>query len=413
MNDSIKKAPSEVCISMPEGAKYVIEVLEGAGYEAYIVGGCVRDSILGRNPDDWDITTSAMPEQVKALFRRTVETGIQHGTITVLIGQEGYEVTTFRVDGDYEDGRHPKQVSFTRSLKEDLLRRDFTINAMAYSDAKGLIDIFGGMEDLEKKTIRCVGNPMDRFSEDALRILRAVRFSAQLCFEIDVETQAAMKALAENLKKISKERIQVELDKLLKSNHPEQIQVAKQLGLTKLILPEYDSLEEIETTIAWLVRVEPDHILRWAALLAPMGQNTAKTVLKRLKFDNYTIDTVTKLVSFAYESVDSDEESIRFFIHKVSEELYPLLYHLQCARPESNREQLEKNYQIFEQIIARGDCVSLKQLALNGTDLQELGIPKGKQIGMILSKLLEVVMISPEKNQKEILEDIVKSEFLN
>ena len=164
-------------LEIPKNAETILHILEKAGYEAYVVGGCVRDSILGRSPDDWDITTSAKPEQVKALFHRTVDTGLQHGTVTVLMEKEGYEVTTYRVDGEYEDGRHPKEVTFTASLKEDLKRRDFTINAMAYNPSSGLVDLFGGLEDIERKIIRCVGDPWQRFGEDALRILRAVRFA--------------------------------------------------------------------------------------------------------------------------------------------------------------------------------------------------------------------------------------------
>ena len=177
-------------LEIPSSAEKILRVLEENGHEAYVVGGCVRDSILGRSPDDWDITTSASPEQVKELFRKTVDTGLQHGTITVLIDKEGFEVTTYRVDGDYEDGRHPREVMFTSSLEEDLKRRDFTINAMAYHPDRGLVDLFHGMEDMEQKVIRCVGNPMERFREDALRILRAVRFSAQLGFQIEENTQA-------------------------------------------------------------------------------------------------------------------------------------------------------------------------------------------------------------------------------
>lgn len=176
-------------IVLPEKVKKIIHTLQDNGFEAYAVGGCVRDSILGRVPDDWDITTSATPLETKALFARTFDTGIEHGTITVLIDKDAFEVTTYRVDGKYEDSRHPSEVTFTRSLKEDLLRRDFTINAMAYNEAEGLVDIFGGMDDLRTKTIRCVGNAEARFGEDALRILRAVRFAAQLGFDIDNETK--------------------------------------------------------------------------------------------------------------------------------------------------------------------------------------------------------------------------------
>lgn len=226
-------------LEIPKNAETILHILEKAGYEAYVVGGCVRDSILGRSPDDWDITTSAKPEQVKALFHRTVDTGLQHGTVTVLMEKEGYEVTTYRVDGEYEDGRHPKEVTFTASLKEDLKRRDFTINAMAYNPSSGLVDLFGGLEDIERKIIRCVGNPLERFTEDALRIMRAVRFSAQLGFAIEEETRKALKVLAPNLKHVSAERIQVELVKLLMSPHPDYLRVAYEAGITAEFLPEF------------------------------------------------------------------------------------------------------------------------------------------------------------------------------
>ena len=228
-------------LEIPKNAEIVLHTLENAGYEAYVVGGCVRDSILGRKPDDWDITTSAKPEQVKALFHRTVDTGLQHGTVTVLMEKEGYEVTTYRVDGEYEDGRHPKEVTFTASLEEDLKRRDFTINAMAYNPSRGLVDLFGGLEDIQGKIIRCVGDPLERFTEDALRIMRAVRFSAQLGFTIEDETRKALGVLAPNLKHVSAERIQVELVKLLVSPHPDYLRVAYETGITAEFLPEFDA----------------------------------------------------------------------------------------------------------------------------------------------------------------------------
>ena len=232
-------------LTIPSNAEKILHILEENGYEAYVVGGCVRDSILGRTPDDWDITTSASPEQVKELFHRTVDTGLQHGTVTVLMDKEGYEVTTYRVDGDYEDGRHPKQVMFTSSLEEDLKRRDFTINAMAYHPVRGLVDLFHGMEDMQAKIIRCVGNPMERFHEDALRILRAVRFSAQLGFTIEKETKNGIRVLAPNLKCVSAERIQTELVKLLVSPHPDYLRVAYETGITKEFLPEFDRCMDI------------------------------------------------------------------------------------------------------------------------------------------------------------------------
>ena len=229
-------------IELPKKVLFIINNLQLAGYDAFAVGGCVRDSILARKPQDWDITTSAKPEAIKEIFRRTVDTGIEHGTVTVMIGKDSYEVTTYRIDGAYEDSRHPKKVRFTNCLEEDLRRRDFTINAMAYNDDVRLVDVFGGMQDLNHHLIRCVGDPRERFSEDALRILRAVRFSAQLDFPIEPDTAKAVKELAPNLKNISAERIQTELVKLLTSPHPERIQDACELGITKVVLPEWDAM---------------------------------------------------------------------------------------------------------------------------------------------------------------------------
>ena len=310
-------------IKLPDDVQFIIHTLQLHGFEAYAVGGCVRDSILGREPGDWDITTSAMPEETKALFDKTFDTGIEHGTITVLLNHEGYEVTTYRIDGKYEDSRHPKEVTFTRNLKEDLLRRDFTINAMAYNDKDGIVDIFGGMQDLEKHMIRCVGNARERFSEDALRILRGVRFAAQLGFEIDEETKEGMKLLAPTLENISAERIQVELVKMLTSDRPELIRTAYELGITKVFLPEFDRMMETkqetlhhmytvgEHTIHAMMNVRNDKILRLTMLLHDTGkpeyktmdedgvahfkmhalgsERIAKEVLRRLKFDNDTL----------------------------------------------------------------------------------------------------------------------------
>ena len=204
-------------IELPQDVAFIIHKIEKAGFEAFAVGGCIRDSLLSRTPNDWDITTSALPEQVKALLPPTIDTVIKHGTVTVMCHHVGYEVTTYRIDGEYEDGRHPKQVVFTPSLIEDLKRRDFTINAMAYNDSRGLVDAFEGQQDLQKGVIRAVGEPEKRFSEDALRIMRAVRFAAQLGYTIEEETEAAMCRLSDTLTKISAERIQVELVKLLVS----------------------------------------------------------------------------------------------------------------------------------------------------------------------------------------------------
>ena len=276
-------------IVLPRKVLMIINNLQFHGYEAFAVGGCVRDSILAKRPEDWDITTSAKPEQIKKLFRRTVDTGIKHGTVTVLLGKDSFEVTTYRVDGAYEDSRHPKEVRFTNRLEEDLKRRDFTINAMAYNDEVRLVDVFGGMQDLNHHLIRCVGDPEERFSEDALRILRAVRFSAQLNFPIEPNTAAAVRKLAPTLKNISAERIRTELVKLLVSAHPERIRDAYELGITRVILPEWDAMEGVtqntphhkynvaEHTIRAMKNVKRDKILRLTMLFHDMGKQAVKT----------------------------------------------------------------------------------------------------------------------------------------
>jgi len=240
-------------IILPGDVSYIINKLEEAGYEAYAVGGCVRDTLLGRKPLDWDITTSAEPLFIKSCFQRTVDTGIKHGTVTVMIGDTGYEVTTYRIDGKYEDGRHPENVEFTSNLRLDLGRRDFTVNAMAYNNKDGLIDEFNGIKDLKDGIIRCVGNPGSRFDEDALRMLRAVRFSGQLGFTIEEHTKQAAMERAGNLKKISAERIRTELSKLLMSKNPGKIREAYSTGMTKVFLPEFDKMMET-------VQHNPHHI---------------------------------------------------------------------------------------------------------------------------------------------------------
>ena len=229
-------------IELPSQVEWILKKLRDRGYEAFAVGGCVRDTILNRKPGDWDITTSARPEQVKAVFGKTVDTGLQHGTVTVIRDHVGYEITTYRIDGEYEDGRHPKEVEFTADLREDLRRRDFTINAMAYSHETGLVDIFGGLEDLKAGRIRCVGNAMERFTEDALRIMRAVRFAAQLNFTIEEETWRALSAIAPNLSHVSKERIQTELTKTLLSGNPQGVLAMEETGMSPYMTQSFPDI---------------------------------------------------------------------------------------------------------------------------------------------------------------------------
>lgn len=429
---------------IPEKAAEIIRVLMDHGFEAYAVGGCVRDSILGRKPEDWDITTSARPEEVKRIFPRTVDTGIEHGTVTVLMDREQFEVTTYRVDGEYTDHRHPKEVTFTASLEEDLKRRDFTINAMAYNPETGLVDIFQGIEDLERKIIRCVGDPGERFDEDALRILRAIRFSAQLGFVIDDATKQAMSERAETLKDVSAERIRVELVKLLVSAHPEKIREACRLGITRVVLPEYDAIVGVEQhtpnhiydveehTIRALCNVEPEPVLRLTMLLHDFGKPIVKKtdngrdifykhpevsarmcrdILRRLKFDNHTLDRVYRLVKWHGLKYLPNDISVRKALNRVGQDIFEDFIKVQRAdisakNPKVVDEKLAmlaEKENIYRKIVERGDCFEVKRLAVNGRDLIQSGIPQGPILGAILERLVELVIEDPELNEKECL----------
>ena len=445
---------SVIKIEMPQAVREIIETLESAGYEAFAVGRCVRDAVLGRIPADWDITTSAMPEEVKALFARTIDTGIQHGTVTVMVDHVGYEVTTYRIDGEYEDARHPKEVSFTSNLVEDLKRRDFTINAMAYNDRAGIVDEFDGIGDLERGVIRCVGNPLDRFGEDALRMLRAVRFSAQLGFVIDEETKAAIQELAPNLEKISAERIQVELVKLLTSDHPDYLREAYETGITAIVLPEFDAIMKCEQkdalheesvgehTLRSLLNVEADKVLRLTMLFHDFGKpmthskseegvtrffghpdvssELSKEIMRRLKFDNDTTDKVKKLTAVHDLFVKNAPNRVRRCMSKVGKELFPYFLKVRRANilawkedaQEKALSELLELETIYEGILEREECVCIKELSVDGKDLMAEGVKQGKQIGEILSDLLEIVLEEPEKNKKETLLSYVKETYL-
>lgn len=430
-------------ITLPEQVKTIIEKLEENGYEGFAVGGCVRDALLFRNPDDWDITTSAKPEQVKELFKRTVDTGIQHGTVTVLLDREGFEVTTYRIDGEYEDSRHPREVCFTSNLTEDLKRRDFTINAMAYSEKRGLVDEFDGVLDLKQGIIRCVGNPEERFSEDALRILRAVRFAAQLGFQIEEKTFSAIRRLAPHLSHISAERIQTELLKLIVSPHPETLRLAWEAGITAVILPEFDRMMETpqnnphhilnvgEHTLKALQEVRADKVLRLSVLCHDFGKaatrttdesgtdhfyvhaevssQMAKDFLKRLKLDNETLYQVEKLVKYHDYHPGTNARSVRKAIYKIGEDLFPKLLEVQRADvlAQSSYQQAEKLSdlkrieELYHRILEEKQCLSLKDLEVTGRDLIQAGMKPGKELGTCLQQLLEVVLDDPEKNNKE------------
>lgn len=438
-------------ILIPDDVNYILKQLNNAGYEAFAVGGCIRDSILGRVPDDWDITTSAKPLEIKEIFSKTIDTGIQHGTVTVMQNHVGYEVTTYRIDGEYEDSRHPKEVIFTSDLLEDLKRRDFTINAMAYNEETGLIDAFGGIQDIENKIIRCVGNPVCRFEEDALRMMRAVRFSAQLGYEIEEETRKAIKVLASNLKNISAERIQVELVKLLVSDHPDYLREAYKLGMTEIFFPEFDKAMKMEQKnphhkytvgehmLHSLEYTKKDKVMRLSMVLHDIGkpetwsmdeegihhfyghceagEEIARRVLRRLRFDNDTLGKVCKLVKYHDRKLSVKPEKLRRSIAEIGIDIFPLLLEVKQAdllaqsdyRREEKQQEIEEICKVYGQILERQECLTLKDLAVTGKDLIEQGIKPGKMLGEILQKLLEHVLEVPQDNQKDILLDWWKS----
>ena len=444
------EGPIKMQLTIPTPAEKILQTLDEHGYEAYVVGGCVRDSVLGRDPHDWDITTSASPEQVKEIFDRTIDTGIQHGTVTVMIDREGYEVTTYRIDGEYEDGRHPKEVCFTSSLEEDLKRRDFTMNAMAYNPSKGLVDLFGGMDDMENHVIRCVGDPMERFQEDALRIMRAVRFSAQLGFAIDDSTRQAITALAPNLKYVSAERIQAELVKLLTSPHPDYFRVAYETGITREFLPEFDACMETEQNtphhcytvgehiLHSTLNVPADKVLRLTMLFhdiakplmkttdengcdhfkkhAEKGETVVKGILRRLKFDNDTIDKVTRLVRWHDERPEPSMKAVRRAVNRIGEDIFPMYLVVRKAdllaqstyRREEKLEHLMKIEECYNQIREEAQCVSMKSLAVSGRDLIQAGFKPGPEMGQLLNRMLDHVLEVPEDNTKEKLMAFIK-----
>ncbi len=456
-------------IELPEKVKFIIETIENAGFEAYAVGGCVRDSMMNREPNDWDITTSAKPHEVKALFPRTIDTGIQHGTVTVMMKKDGFEVTTYRIDGEYEDSRHPKEVTFTPDLSEDLRRRDFTINAMAYNDRTGLVDLFGGKEDLERKVIRAVGVPEERFTEDALRIMRAFRFAAQLDFSIEESTCEAAERLAGTLKNISAERIRDELTKLVVSDHPEYLLKLYKAGITAIVFPELDKCIETEqnnvhhmynvgehivhsmmelkkdeagkflSRLGYQMDSDTFRVLRLSLMLhdigkpechtvgedgvdhfyrhADTGEHIAEDILRRLKEDNHTIDLVRHLVRFHDARPEPKARSVRRAASKIGSDTFPLYLLVQYCdimaqsdyEKQEKIDRLNKVADIYMEIKAKGECLSIKELAVNGGDLiKEAGMKPGPDMGRVLNELLEEVIKDPVLNEKQKLISIAK-----
>ena len=434
-----------VKFNIPDYVHEVLKSLKSNGFEGFIVGGCVRDACLDKEPSDWDITTSAKPEEIVKIFPKSVDIGASHGTIGVICGKVIVEVTTYRIDGNYSDNRHPDCVSFTRKLSDDLSRRDFTINAMAYCDDTGLIDLYGGMDDLAAGIIRCVGDADRRFNEDALRMLRAVRFAAQLGFKIELETFAAIEKNATLIQNISAERIRCELDKILLSDHAELLKTIADTRLGKYILPElcecfntpqntkYHIYNVGEHTIH-TVKNSPKRLnIRLAALMHDFGKPEMRTtddegvdhfyshqkvsedlagnILSRLKYSNQMKDSVLPLVAFHDMQINADKKAVKRAISKVSDELFLDLLDLKVAdclsqNPEYSLERqilAENIRKLYFEIKENSEAVSLSDLAINGRDLIDIGITEGVIIGKTLKLLLSEVIDNPELNDKEIL----------
>lgn len=409
---------ADIKISIPKYPKLILKTLEDAGYEAYIVGGCVRDAILLKNPSDYDITTNAKPNDVKRLFKNTYDTGIKHGTVTVVFYEQNipysYEVTTYRIDGKYDDSRHPKDVVFVDNLKEDLLRRDFTINAMAYNDKKGLVDEFGGLVDLKKRIIRAVGNPKERFTEDALRLLRAIRFSAKLGFTIDDDTEEAISMIAPNLINVSKERIQVELTKTITSDNPKYIIKVFEHNLAEYICNEFKDI-----TIG---NFEPNlsiH-LAYTCLLYNTDVCKAVRILKALKLDNNNINKVKLLLEAKgiYNIIKSYYNSRKWADEKVAIKVlinylgYDLTYdfiHI-ISINESNTKVNSRIEKLVNEFKESKMPVFIKDLRIKGEDLISIGF-NGIEVGVALNELLKIVHKNSNLNTKKLLQDIAKKAY--
>jgi tRNA nucleotidyltransferase (CCA-adding enzyme) len=426
-----------VNIKIPQDVQFIINTLINNEYDGYVVGGCVRDSILKRNPKDWDIATKAKPEEVIKLFDKVILTGLKHGTVTVIINKIGYEITTYRTDGEYEDNRHPKEVVFVNSLKEDLSRRDFTINAMAYNEKQGLVDYFGGMQDLNEKIIKTVGEPKERFNEDALRMLRAIRFSAQLDFKIDKNILGSIKQLKNNIKNISKERIRDEFNKILLCD-TRKIKFLKECEVLEFIIPGISDL--YEHTLIATEAIESTLHLKLTMLLHDLGKIKTRTtdetgishyydhakestkmaeiILKGLKYDNDIINKVLILIQY-HDCILKSKLSVKRMLNKIGEDLFRDLIKVKRAdalaqNPVYSKEILLNLIDVgikFNLILEQNECFTLKDLKINGKDLMNIGFNEGKEIGETLNYLLDIVIGNSEINERQKLIKLAKEKL--
>ncbi|WP_313339835.1 CCA tRNA nucleotidyltransferase [Sedimentibacter sp.] len=401
-----------IYINIPKEVETALSILNKNGYEAYIVGGCVRDSLLSTVPHDWDITTSAKPNEIINCFKnyRTINTGLKHGTVTVLIDNVQIEVTTYRIDGKYTDNRRPDNVVFTDDIYHDLKRRDFTINALAYND-NGIVDLFDGIEDLQNKVIKCVGNPDERFNEDGLRILRALRFASVLEFSIDDKTSNSIHKNKELLKNISKERINVELNKLINGENFLNI-LNTYRGVVEVLIPEIKSYTRMEWEHALKSMCFADNQTVKLSLLLLYTNNTA-VILKDLKYDNATISTAELLSDNINEMIIADKIKLKKQLNKFGHDNLTLLLNFKTAAALAdnivNEVIIIKNSKkITDEIIENNEAYDLKSLAINGDDLMKEGFRRGKELGSILNDVLNQVIEERLENDRDILINFVK-----
>ena len=407
------KSILRMIIDLPKNVENIIGSLEEHGFEGFAVGGCVRDSLLKKTPKDWDITTDALPVDMKKIFKKTFDTGIAHGTVTVLMDGVGYELTTYRIDGNYSDGRHPDSVSFSKSLSEDLCRRDFTINAMAYSNKKGIVDLFDGRKDLQNGIIRAVGDAKKRFDEDALRMLRAVRFAAQLGFKIDDDTFEAIKEKAKLLSKVSKERIFVELNKSLNGDFAQNIKMVYTSGLYRYIGKEFAKLDENIYDFYPRKFYNKKHMY-WAAFLENIENVEAvKKILFELKSDNATRNNTYLLVKELKNPLPSSDEDIRWSLHRIG--AYLFCDYIEILKSDKKNvdildkiDTIENRYSL---ILKENHAYEISMLDITGKDLMDIGISKGPKIGEVLEFLLKKVIENPLNNEKSSLLRLAK-EFI-
>ena len=395
-------------IRIPKKVQMVLETLENAGHSAYIVGGCVRDLLLMDSPKDFDVTTSAIPCEIKKLFSRTVDIGIKHGTVAVIVNGEKIEVTTFRVDGMYLDGRRPESVSFTKSIEEDLSRRDFTINAIAYNPHTGFFDPFNGQMDIQNRHIRCVGDAAERFGEDALRMVRAVRFAATLGFMVDEKIIDCIDLLKSKLSAVSVERINEETRKLLLGAHPDALLLAEQTGILPYMLTGGDlNVENLNTTIQRIKKCPTDYPMRFAILLDGICENH-NDVLQKSKLANRLIKTVQAYLSYLHKPIKRDKYEIKKILRDMPIDLFDNLLTLkEIIAPDVEINAIRN---LKDEIINAGECYTLKNLAVKGKDLIAHGIKPGQEMGQMLENMLDQVMRDPKLNNKDKLLSFACSE---